>query len=88
MIDVEAKIRRIRSLAGRPFTTMSGLPFTFSVSGETLRTSRTDYALSLGDFRKALALVPLDGPGEITSYLANRVVLETLNGMAERQAGV
>jgi agmatinase len=29
---------------------------------------------------------PYDGPGEITSYLANRVVLEALNGMAERQA--
>ena len=27
---------------------------------------------------------PYDGPGEITSYLANRVVLEVLNGMAER----
>ncbi len=26
-----------------------------------------------------------DGPGEITSYLANRVVLELLNGMAERK---
>jgi agmatinase len=30
---------------------------------------------------------PYDGPGELTSYLANRVVLELLNGMAERQAG-
>jgi len=29
-----------------------------------------------------------DGPGEITSYLANRVVLETLNGIAERAAGL
>ena len=31
---------------------------------------------------------PYDGPGEITAYLANRVVLEILNGMAERSAGV
>ena len=31
---------------------------------------------------------PYDGPGEITAYLANRVVLEILNGMAERAAGV
>jgi agmatinase len=30
---------------------------------------------------------PYDGPGEITAYLANRVVLEILNGMAERAAG-
>jgi agmatinase len=28
-----------------------------------------------------------DGPGEQTAYLANRVVLEILNGMAERKAG-
>jgi agmatinase len=30
---------------------------------------------------------PYDGPGEITSILANRVVLEILNGMAERRIG-
>ena len=29
---------------------------------------------------------PYDGPGEQTAYVANRVVLEILNGMAERQA--
>ncbi len=29
-----------------------------------------------------------DGPGEQTVYLANRVVLEILNGMAERKAGI
>jgi agmatinase len=27
---------------------------------------------------------PYDGPGEVTAFLANRVVLEVLNGMAER----
>ena len=30
---------------------------------------------------------PYDGPGEITAYLGNRVVLEVLNGMAERKLG-
>lgn len=30
---------------------------------------------------------PYDGPGEITAFLANRVVLEILNGMAERKVG-
>jgi agmatinase len=30
---------------------------------------------------------PYDGPGELTSYLGNRVVLEILNGMAERKLG-
>ena len=28
---------------------------------------------------------PYDGPGEQTAYLANRVVLEVLNGMSERK---
>jgi agmatinase len=30
---------------------------------------------------------PYDGPGEVTAYLANRIVLETLSGMAKRRAG-
>jgi agmatinase len=30
---------------------------------------------------------PYDGPGEQTAYLANRIVLEILNGMAERKTG-
>jgi len=30
---------------------------------------------------------PYDGPGQITAYLANRVVLEILNGLAERKLG-
>jgi agmatinase len=30
---------------------------------------------------------PYDGPGEITAYLANRVVLEALSGMARRRRG-
>ena len=30
---------------------------------------------------------PYDGPGQITAFLANRVVLEILNGMAERRSG-
>jgi agmatinase len=31
---------------------------------------------------------PYDGPGAITSFLANRIVLEILNGLAERNAGM
>jgi agmatinase len=30
---------------------------------------------------------PYDGPGEQTAYLANRVVLEIMSGMAERKVG-
>ena len=28
---------------------------------------------------------PYDGPGQITAFLANRIALEILNGMAERK---
>lgn len=31
---------------------------------------------------------PYDGPGQVTAFLANRVVLEILNGMAERRRGL
>ena len=31
---------------------------------------------------------PYDGPGEQTAYLANRIVLEILNGMAEQKLGI
>ncbi len=30
---------------------------------------------------------PYDGPGEITAFLGNRVVLELLNGLAEKRVG-
>ncbi len=30
---------------------------------------------------------PYDGPGPITAFLANRVALEILSGMAERKLG-
>lgn len=33
------------------------------VEGNALRTSRTDYLLSRGNFEKALALLPVEGPG-------------------------
>ena len=31
---------------------------------------------------------PYDGPGQVTAFLANRVVLEILNGIAERKSGI
>ncbi len=30
---------------------------------------------------------PYDSPGEITAFLRNRVVLELLNGLAEKRVG-
>ena len=56
---------RIIGLAGAEFRTKTGMPFTYTVSGNVLYPSRTDYSLSKGDFAKALQLWPLRGPGQI-----------------------
>lgn len=58
--------RRIEALEGAEFETKTGKPFTFTVAGAVLRTSRTRYNLSMADFARALKLCPLDGPGEIS----------------------
>lgn len=60
---------RILALEGETFTTITGLPFTYVVTGDALYPSRTDYRLSRSDVEKAYGLVPLPGPGVI-----NRVV--------------
>jgi hypothetical protein len=58
---------RITALQGEQFSTITGLPFTYSVNGEGLFPSRTDYRLSRGDFETAYALVPIPGPGVINN---------------------
>jgi hypothetical protein len=58
--------QRIRAHQSEQFETITGLPFTYTVSGNMLVTDRTDSQLHLGEFEKALALVPLDGPGKIS----------------------
>jgi hypothetical protein len=56
---------RLKAFEGEQFETKTGLAFTYSISGDVLVPSRTDYNISKGDVAKALALVPLDGPGQI-----------------------
>ena len=64
-IDINRKLELIHRHAGEVFHTKTGLELTYSVSGLSVRTSRTEFVLSLADFRKALELVPLPGPGSI-----------------------
>jgi hypothetical protein len=66
---IDAVWAKISALAGAEFATITGLPFTFTVTGDVLRTSRTKYSLGKSDFAKALALAPLDGPGEINALV-------------------
>jgi len=60
---------RVIARAGEPFETITGKPFTYAVNGRVLTTSRTAFGLSQSDFSRALRLVPLDGPGEITGLV-------------------
>ncbi|GGY04181.1 hypothetical protein GCM10007160_34800 [Litchfieldella qijiaojingensis] len=54
---------------GQDFETKTGKPFTYDIVGDVFHPSRTDYNISKADFRKALALVPFDGPGEINTIV-------------------
>lgn len=56
---------RLKSVAGDEFETKTGKPFIYEISGDIFHPSRTKYNVSKGEFRKALALVPFDGPGVI-----------------------
>jgi len=60
---------RIAAHSGERFATKSGLPFTYSVKGGVLTTSRTDFGLSRADFEQALKMVPFDGPGRINELV-------------------
>lgn len=57
--------RLINHHQGERFHTKLGLPFTYQVQRDTFYPSRTRYAISKSDFRKAYEQLPLDGPGEI-----------------------
>lgn len=60
---------RIKKLEGQELNTKTGLPFTFEVSGDVLRPSRTDYNISKSEFGKALDLVPFNGPGLVNDLV-------------------
>lgn len=60
---------RIKALQGESFETKTGKLFTFEINGDVFRPSRTKYNISAADFRKALALVPFEGPGEVNNLV-------------------
>lgn len=68
-ITSEALWARLAALEGAVFHTKRGLEFTYSLHGDTLVPSRTDYFLGRGEIAKALALVPFAGPGEISALV-------------------
>lgn len=67
--SIEEVWRRISAHTGEVFTTISGLPFTYTVAGNVLRTDVTDYNLTASEFQKAVCLLPLSGPGKISQIV-------------------
>jgi len=65
----DAVWQRIVDAAGQQFKTASGLPFTFNVKGNVLRSSRTKYTLSRSQFEKAWELLPSATRGELNKLV-------------------
>ena len=60
---------RIVAHQGDEFHTKTALPFTYTVDGNSLVTSRTDYPLSQAGFETAYRDVPIASPGVISRTL-------------------
>ena len=61
--------RRIADHTGETYHTKRGLEFTYEISGDTFRSSRTAYKTDRSQFEKAYSMVPVDGPGVITNVV-------------------
>jgi len=66
---MDAVWARIRKLAGEEFQTSRGLPFTYEIAGDAIRPSRAKQNIGKDEFAKAPALVPITGPGQISSLV-------------------
>ncbi len=60
---------RLKDLEGEEFETKTGKPFTFEISGGVFKPTHVAQNIAKGNFEKALALWPLDGPGEISAVV-------------------
>lgn len=69
MPNAETVWNRIKALQGEHFETKTGKEFTFEIAGNVFNPSRTKYNISKANFEKALELVPLDGPGDISNLV-------------------
>ncbi len=57
--------KRIVACENEEFRTISNLPFTYEINGNTLFTNRPDYNLSKTDFAKEYDLVPINNSSVI-----------------------
>jgi hypothetical protein len=56
---------RIVALRGETFRQRRGKPFTYAVSGNSLKPSTTNRQLPRSHFARAFERAPLDGPGQL-----------------------
>lgn len=68
-MDFETIWRKIKEHQGESFFTVSDLPFTYSVHGEVLKTSRTKYNLPKSEFLKAYERFPISSPKDINDLV-------------------
>jgi hypothetical protein len=76
---------RIAAHAGETFWQVRGQPFTYEVSGQSVKLHRTNRIVTKAEFAKALERCPLTGPGQINdvqapSYVFAILVDERVNG--------
>jgi len=68
-LDIEMIWERIKAHEGDEFKIATGKPFTYTVIGDVLRSSRAQYNLPKSQFKKALAYFPIARPGDISNVI-------------------
>jgi len=69
MHNINSIWNKIIANQGETFYTKRKLQFTYAVEGKYLKTSRTDYNLSINDFEKALTYYPYKSPGALKDLI-------------------
>ncbi len=69
VISFDTIWNNVKSNQEETFKTITGLEFTYSLEGDYLIPSRTDYKISKHDVHKAFDMLPLDGPGDINDIV-------------------
>lgn len=69
MKNMNSVWNRLKDLEGEEFFTKTGKPFSYSISGDVLCVTRTEYNLTKVNFGKALEVAPFDGPGSVNNLV-------------------
>ncbi len=78
MAVIDEVFDRIVANEGSTFRQVRGETFTYTVSGQSIRLSRTNRMVGKGEFAKALQKCPLSGPGQISDVQAPSYVFAIL----------